>query len=348
MGFATVVIEDERWRTYQVVSGDRTVVVGQPLRIRNEATTEIGTRMLLPTLILIPVIVLTVLFLVKRGLRPLTRFADELNSRTPHALGSIDLKSLPAELLPMASAMNDLLARLSAALDAQKVFVADAAHELLTPLTALQVHVQMLERARSEDRRIQATLDVRAGLERCISLARQLLTLARHSADTPPEVRRSVRLGEIVRVVVSDILPKAHSRGIDLGVASSDDCELMGDDKAIQTLVANLIDNAVKYSPDQGRVDVAIGMRAGQSVLTVSDNGPGIAPAEQSRVFDRFYRSSTVDVEGSGLGLAIAREIAARHDATISLRTPGKLGGLDVEVIFRTGRPWTHAQDAVT
>jgi two-component system, OmpR family, sensor kinase len=336
-GLSTATVNGERWRTFQRESQDRTVLTGQPLRIRNEATTEIWTRILLPMLLLIPVIVVTVLFLVKRGLRPLTRFATELNSRSPNALGSIELHAMPAELLPMASAMNDLLARLSAALESQQVFVADATHELLTPLTALQVQVQMLERARSDERRVQATRDVRTSLERCISLARQLLTLARHSTDLPPEVRRSVRLGDVVRAAVADVLPKAHSRGIDLGVASDDDCELTGDEKALQTLIANLIDNAVKYAPVDGRVDVTIATRNSQPVLTVSDNGPGIAEAEQQRVFDRFYRSSSADAEGSGLGLAIVREIALRHGASITLNTPGKLGGLDAEVAF--GKP---------
>jgi two-component system, OmpR family, sensor kinase len=333
-GLHTVRIAGERWRTYQFVSGEDTIVAAQPLRVRDEASAEIAARIALPMLLIIPLVVLTVLFLVKRGLRPLTRFASELHSRSPNALGSIELQSMPAELLPMANAMNDLLARLSAAQSAQQVFIADAAHELLTPLTALQVQVQMLERARTEERRNQATRDVRTSLERCIALARQLLTLARHSTEQPAEPRRPLRLGDAVRAAVSDVLPKAHLRSIDLGVASETDCTLVGEEKAIQTLLANLLDNAIKYAPSSGRVDVVIGTREGRPVITVSDNGPGIAPAEKPRVFDRFYRSNKVDVEGSGLGLAIAREIADRHDATIELHTPGRLGGLDVEVVF--------------
>lgn len=333
-GLRTVRINGERWRTYQFGSDGTTIVAAQPLDVRDEATAEIAARVTLPMLLLIPLVVLVVLFLVKRGLRPLTRFAGELHSRSPDALGSIELHSMPAELLPMANAMNDLLARLSAALSSQQVFVADAAHELLTPLTALQVQVQMLERARTEERRNQATRDVRTSLERCIALARQLLTLARHSTEQPVEPRRPLRLGDAVRAAVSDVLPKAHLRGIDLGVASETDCTLVGEEKAIQTLLANLLDNAIKYAPSSGRVDVVIGTREGRPVITVSDNGPGIAPAEKPRVFDRFYRSNQVDVEGSGLGLAIAREIAARHDATIELQTPGRLGGLDVAVVF--------------
>ena len=292
--------------------------------------------MILPLVLLVPAIILTVLFLVKRGLRPLTRFAHELDSRRSDALASLPLSALPAELLPMATAMNELLARLARAVAAQEVFIADAAHELLTPLTALQVQVQMLERARSEERRVQATEDVRSSLERCIGLARQLLTLARYTGETPPEPDfTQVPLLGVVRAAVAEVLPKAHARAIDLGVTSNTDCVIQGDDKALLTLLANLLDNAIKYSPQGSRVDVAIDVREKAPVVTVSDGGPGIPPAEQARVFDRFYRSRNAESQGSGLGLAIALEIAVRHGARIALRTPGKLGGLDAEVVFQ-------------
>jgi two-component system OmpR family sensor kinase len=333
-GFSTRVINGEPWRIFVSAIGEQTIQVAQPVRIRTEASAEIASRIALPMLLLVPIVVLAVLWLLKRGLRPLSRFAEDLDSRSHSALESVPLTGLPAELLPMATAINDLLARLRAALSAQQVFVADATHELLTPLTALQVQVQMLERAKSEDRRSQATRDVRASLERCITLARQLLTLARHTGDTPSAPSQSMQLGDVVRAAMSDVLPKAHARRIDLGIASETACAVVGEPKALQTLLGNLMDNAVKYSPVAGRVDVSIDTRGNQPRVTVSDTGPGISTGDQARVFDRFYRSTSVDVEGSGLGLAIAREIAATHGAKIELRTPGQLGGLDVEVIF--------------
>ena len=336
LGFSTIPIEGEEWRRFVLPLGDRTIQAAQPLRIRNEASLEIGARVTVPLLLLIPFIVLTVLLLVKRGLKPLTLFAKELDSRSPRSLGSVALTGMPAELLPMATAMNELLSRLSAALEAQQVFVADAAHELLTPLAALQV--QVLERAPSEDRRSRAIVDVRASLERCIGLARQLLALARHSAEIPAEPAQRLLLGQVVRSAITDVLPKAHARRIDLGVAGEVDCAIDGDEKALQTLLGNLLDNAVKYSPVAGRVDVTIGAEGDRPIITVSDSGPGIRLSERARVFDRFYRSKDVDAEGSGLGLAIAKEIAARHGAQIDLVTPGRLGGLDVQVKFNAGR----------
>ncbi len=236
---------------------------------------------------------------------------------------------------PRVEFLTQLLARLNAALSAQQVFVADAAHELLTPLTALQVQVQVLERARSEDRRQQATQDVRKSLERCVELTRQLLSLARHSAEQPSGPAHRHSLGQAVRAAMSDVLPKAHARGIDLGIARETESFVVADGKAIQTLIANLLDNAIKYSPANGRVDVSILERNAQPLITVSDAGPGIPVADRERVFDRFYRVSDAETEGSGLGLAIAREIATRHGASIELRVPGALGGLDVDVLFR-------------
>ena len=335
-GFSTHRIGGEEWRVFARHDGARIVEAAQPLRIRNGAGVDIAGRVILPLVLMVPVIIFSVLFLVKRGLRPLTRFVHELDSRRPDALASLPLTALPAELLPMATAMNELLTRLSRALAAQEVFIADAAHELLTPLTALQVQVQILERARSEERRAQATEDVRSSLERCVGLARQLLTLARYSGEAQPahDFEEVLLLG-VVRAAVAEVLPKAHARGIDLGLTRSTDCVIHGDDKALLTLVANLLDNAIKYSPSGSRVDVAIDVREKAPVVTVSDGGPGIAPAEQARVFDRFYRSRNADAQGSGLGLAIALEIAVRHGARIALRTPGKLGGLDAEVVFQ-------------
>ncbi len=336
-GFTSFSLGGEDWRMYSRRAGESTIQVAQPLNVRNEASAEIASRVALPIMLLVPVVVLTVLLLVKRGLRPLVRFTEQLDAHSPGALQTMPVATLPAELVPMANAMNDLLARLGAALDAQQIFIADATHELLTPLTALQVQVQMLERARSTERREQATRDVRAGLERCIALARQLLSLARHSAAGAPDVRETVELAAVVRSAVADVLPKAHERRIDLGVVREARCGVRADAKSLQVLLGNLLDNAIKYSPAGGRVDVVIDITNRRPVVIISDNGPGIAAADQPRVFDRFYRSSSVDADGSGLGLAIAREIAIRHGASIELSTPGRLGGLDASVVFAAG-----------
>jgi two-component system OmpR family sensor kinase len=342
-GFSYQHIDGEKWRVFSREDVNHTILAAQPLRVRNEAANDIASRVMLPMLLLVPVLVLTVLFLLKRGLRPLTRFTAELDARSPRAMDAVPLDALPAELRPMGLAMNQLLGRLEAALNAQQVFIADAAHELLTPLTALQVQVQMLERAKSAERREQTMQDVRMSLERCINLARQLLTLARHSTEPPSDIFRPLALGTAVRAAMSEVLPKAIAREIDLGIAAESPAMLSGDIRALQVLLANLLDNAIKYSPTGTRVDVSIEQREGGTVVTISDMGPGISVADRTRVFDRFYRATGTEADGSGLGLAIAREIAARHGAQIVFESPGSLGGLDVEIKFPASAERSHA-----
>jgi two-component system OmpR family sensor kinase len=337
-GFSIQTINGEPWRVFTRVAGNQRFEAAQPLQVRSEASSEISTRVTVPLALLVPLLVFTVLFLVRRGLRPLTRFTTELDVRTPGSLSSLSLQSLPDELLPMAVAMNHLLSRLHAALEAQEVFIADAAHELLTPLTALQVQVQMLERAKTPDRRERAIGDVRESLERCVHLARQLLTLARQSAHVGEAVWQPHRLTDLVRQSMARALPQAHLRTIDLGIVSETHTEIECDSRSIQTLLSNLLENAIKYTPAGGRVDVSIQDHVDNALVIISDSGPGVSEAHKARVFDRFYRAPGVESEGTGLGLSIAREVAERHGASIDLRSPGALGGLDAYVLFQRAK----------
>jgi signal transduction histidine kinase len=245
----------------------------------------------------------------------------------------VSTEKLPNELLPVVGALNDLLNRLRQALASQKNFIADAAHEILTPLTALQVQLQVLERAKTEQRRLQATCDVRASLERCVNLARQLLELARSSSDLSQAAFTAVDLAAAARRAVEEALPKARAKNIDLGLLASHTVLVIGDTLSLQVLLRNLIDNAIKYSSGGGRVDVLIDSNPDPRLI-VSDAGPGIPPEERGRLFDRFYRGSNRDIEGTGLGLAIVKEIADRHGAEITFKSPGLLGGLDVVARF--------------
>ena len=248
------------------------------------------------------------------------------------------MAGLPTELAPVAAALNVLLARLEHALAAQQTFVADAAHELLTPLTALHVHTQALERARTEDRREAARIDLQSGLQRCIRLVRQLLALARQSPDVQHHALAPVDLATIAIDAVSDAHATATARGADLGIAAAQSAWVLGDAEGLRLMLRNLVDNAIKYGPSGGRVDVATGVdvESRKAWLRVSDAGPGIPEADRQRVFDRFFRRPGHAADGSGLGLAIVREIATRHGATVALVSPGTLGGLDVSVSFDT------------
>ena len=230
------------------------------------------------------------------------------------------------------------LGRLRAALERERAFMADAAHELRTPLTALHLQVGMLTRASSEGEREAAMSTLAAGVQRAIHLVEQMLVLARQEprAVSP---RVPVRLDELARGIVAELVPLADAGYIDLGVAAAQPATITGDPDAVRTLLRNLVDNAVRYTPAGGRVDVTAESTSGSARLTVTDDGPGIPPEERTRVFDRFHRPAGTAPPGSGLGLAIVKAIAEAHGATVSL-APGPSGkGLAVTVVFPAQPP---------
>jgi two-component system, OmpR family, sensor kinase len=234
---------------------------------------------------------------------------------------------------PLVLALNDLLGRLRAALERERAFMADAAHELRTPLTALYRQLGMLARASGEAEREAAMSTLSAGVQRSIHLVEQMLALARQEPRADSQ-RVPVRLDELARAIVTELVPLADAGHIDLGVAAAQPATVAGDPDALRTLLRNLVDNAVRYTPAGGRVDVTVESRAGAARLTVSDDGPGIPPEERKRVFDRFYRRAGTAPSGSGLGLAIVKAIADAHGATLSLDAGPSGKGLAVSVTF--------------
>jgi len=255
-------------------------------------------------------------------------FAAALRRRRSDDIEPVAVTGLPDEVRPVAEALNELLARLRSALERERAFLADAAHELRTPLTALDLRAQAVVDAREEDRDA-ALRDLRAGVARVARLVEQLLAIAReqHGAAAMPE---PLDLDELVRRTVADFVPLAESAGIDLGIESAEAVRVMGEADALRRLLGNLLDNAVRYTPAGGRVDVAVVVEAGvpaHAVVTVTDTGPGIPPAQRERVFDRFHRVPGTAGTGSGLGLALARSIAVRHQGEVLLEDgPGGQG----------------------
>ncbi len=334
LGFATVHAPSGGWRVYSTMIGDEVVQVAQPLELREELAFSAVRRTLAPVLSLLPLLALLVWGIVGRSLEPLQRLAGAAASRTPAALEPFDEASVPEEAVPLVRALNDLLARLRSALASQRAFVADAAHELRTPLAALKVQTQLARTADGPER-AAALADLEAGLDRATHVVRQLLTLARLEPGAEAGASRApVSLAELAREAVADHAPLAERRGVDLGATRvADDAIALADAGGLRTLLANLVDNAVVYTPGGGRVDVSAGVEGGRPFLEVADTGPGIPAAERERVFDRFYRLPGAPGSGSGLGLAIARAIAERDGAAVVLGdTPG--GGLTVRVVL--------------
>jgi two-component system OmpR family sensor kinase len=333
-GFSKVMIGGRRWRLFASRSGGQLVIASQPREIHIAAARQITFRTLLPTLAVLPVAGLMIWLAVSFGLRPLARITSELRLRSHRDVSPLDATRLPPDIAPVVHALNDLMQRLSEIISKQRRFIADAAHELLTPLTAVRLQSQLLARAEGPSRQREAMSELQGGVSRALHLARQLLTLARHDSDAGAQPVAPVDLGELIGQVVAIHLPLAEAKSIRLEVNVIDSALVPGDSEALNTLVANLIENAIKYSDSGGMARVTLQSRPNEVWLHVEDSGPGIPSDERERVFDRFYRRVESTEGGSGLGLAIARDIAARHQAAISLNSSAALGGLDACVCF--------------
>ncbi|BAO85527.1 MULTISPECIES: ATP-binding protein [Caballeronia] len=338
LGFSTEMTPRGEWRVYSAIVGDNVVQLAQPLSIRNRVAAGVAWRTLWPLVLLLPLLGVAIWVIVGRGLAPLQRVTRALDTRHPEALDPLSDQRLPQEVRPVVRALNALLSRLSAALDTQKAFVADAAHELRTPLAAVQIQAQLVGRAQDDDTRREALADLNEGIARATRLAEQLLALARSEPDGKA-VETRVDLDELLEGCVRGYVLVAQERGVDLGIEASESASVKGDPDSLRVMFNNLIDNATKYTPRGGRVDVCVKLEGGNPLVEIADTGPGIPGEERERVFDRFYRVGEgvnrprTDVAGSGLGLAIVRRIAVQHGATVSLGE-SEAGGLKVAVRF--------------
>ncbi|WP_225934722.1 sensor histidine kinase [Cupriavidus sp. EM10] len=335
LGFTDARTESGEWRIYSVQLGPAVVQIAQPLSARRTLAAHMALRTVAPLLLLLPLLAWLVWMAVGRGLRPLREIATEVRSRDAKTLAPLAVRDMPDEIAPLSDALNQLLARLSHAIDTQRAFVADAAHALRTPLTALQLQAQLVERAPSAEARQEAMGQLRQGLERLTHLVAQLLTLARQEPGAVPPPHEPVDLRALAGGVVAEMSQAAIDRDIDLGLeerGANGPVTIRGDADALRILLTNLVDNAVHYIPRGGRIDVDVAHTAHGIELVVTDNGPGIPAGERARVFDRFYRVPDAPTGGSGLGLAIVDEVAQSHGARVALEDAAP--GLRVRVIF--------------
>lgn len=320
LGYANVDTRDGPWRVFGIQARDVVIQVAQPMQLRDRLAAGSALRTLLPFLLLLPVLGFAVWVTVGRELRPLESVARAVRSRDAGALDPLPATELPEEVSPLVNELNDLLARLGRALSVQRDFVADAAHELRTPLAALRLQMQLAERAASDAERGEAFVALRGGLERATRVVEQLLTLARQEPDGAPQKHEVVDLAALARSVVADRSLLAEAKAVDLGVADAAALTVHGDPDALRIALSNLVDNALRHTPRGGRVDVGVRRDGDRALLEVVDDGPGIPAAERERVFDRFYRrADAAESGGGGLGLAIVRGIAQRHGATVTL-----------------------------
>jgi two-component system OmpR family sensor kinase len=333
-GYQTVSVEGRDWRIFTLDGSDKTISVAAPINIRSDRATAMALRILVPVLATIPLYGLLIWLIVGDGLRPLVQIAGAIRRRAPSSLEPLPERGLPEEVTPMVSELNALLARLREAIDKQKRFTADAAHELRSPLAALQVQLDMLARARSPEESREALESLRAGMRRAARLIEQMLTMARLDPEEAGEAFGEVDLATLASAVVAELEPLAEAKRIALTLKELDAVKLRGQPQALYTLVRNLVDNAIRYTPAGGRVLLSIHNLQTEVLLQVEDSGPGIPPGERSRVFDRFYRLPGSHPEGSGLGLAIVQQVARAHGGQVALDEGSGGRGLRVTVRF--------------
>jgi two-component system, OmpR family, sensor kinase len=335
LGFSDIDVEGVRLRVYSLQTPEHTIQIAQDLDARQARARVLAVRAVLPVVLLAPLLMMAVWWLISRSLAPVQRVRSQVAGRAADDLSPLPEAGLPEEVLPLVSELNLLFGRVREAFAAQQTFVADAAHELRSPLTALRLQAQALRRAQDDASREAAVGRLNDGIERAIQLVNQLLVLAREEGNKQGagDAQR-IDLQDLARQVVADVLPQAQARRIDIGLATPDSVWVRGQPEPLHILLRNLLDNAIKYSPQGGQVDISLSAAHGSSTLTVEDSGPGIAEAERERVFDRFYRTADAGAAGSGLGLAIVKTIAERHGAAVKLDRSQRLGGLKVELRF--------------
>jgi len=331
LGFADVDFDGRRWRVFSTTSRGRVIQVAQPLSVRHQLAAAAAWRSVVPLLIAAPLVALAVWWLVGVSLAPLRNLVAAVRARDAESMTPLPLAGLPSELTPLGGALNALLARLRGSFDAQRAFVADAAHELRSPLTALKLQVDLVRRAPGEAARAQALQELGQGTERMQRLVEQLLALARAEPGGAETELRDIDVVEPVRQATADTIGLAVASGVELELEAPPQRRARADAAALRILARNLIDNAVRHAGRNGRVRVQLAAGGAGVILRVDDSGPGIPAAERARVFDRFYRRSDAATIGSGLGLAIVRAIAERHGADVRL-DDSPLGGLRAEV----------------
>lgn len=326
-GFHTAKIDGASWRTYTVPASPFRLQVAQSANFRQRVILHSAWKSVASIAVLIPLSGVLLWLVIHLTLRPVERLVQSIASQDERTLAELPVTHVPQELVPLVESMNGLIGRLRGAFDAQRHFVQDAAHELRTPLAACILQAGVL-RQNLEGAEVEPLDRLQGGLHRMRRLVEQLLRLAREDAGGPGGDEVSIDLRVLIRDAVADLMPLAEQHGIDLGITSLAAVEARGDAHGLRTILDNLIDNAVRYTAPGGQVDIASREECGQSIIEVSDNGPGIPPEALSHVFNRFYRLPDSASEGSGIGLAIVQSAARRNRMEVALINRSEPHGL--------------------
>lgn len=337
LGFSDRWIEEQPWRFFANYDPETgfTVVISEKYELREALETHITRDSIFIMLISYPFLGILIWLIVGRGLDSLKKIASEVRNREPSFLQPVDTESVPAEIKPMIDELNELFQRLVDAFEREKRFAADAAHELRTPLAALKAHAQVALKATLDEERNEALRKVLTGVDRSAHVVQQLLTLSQMVPEGAHGELVPVNLIKQATEVLADLAPLAIAKNTEIELISPETISsIAGFPTAINILIRNLVDNAIRYTPNGSLIRVMISEDDTHVILKVCDNGPGIPPELRERVFERFFRILGNKTTGSGLGLGIVQEIVELHKAEVSLSAPEQGTGLIVTVTF--------------
>ncbi len=308
--------------------------VAQRTAIREEIAQELALRTLVPIAALVPCLMLITALVIAGSLRPVVRLARDLDTRPADDMRELPAAGTPSELHPFIASINGLLQRIKSMMDQQRRFIADAAHELRTPITALSLQAENLEPVALSVEGRDRLAALRDGMGRTKHLLEQLLALARQETGLP-EAAEPIALDQLAKEVVADLLPEATRRGVDLGFALVEPVVAIGQHVMIGTVMRNLIDNAVRFTPGGGHVDIGIYRDGGEAVVQIEDTGPGIPAGDLDRIFEPFFRGSRPAEDGTGLGLSIVKRIVERLHGSVVLENLSDGGNTGLRATVR-------------
>jgi two-component system sensor histidine kinase QseC len=335
-GFSETHDHAGHWRHFSQWNEDHSVQVqvSENHDIRDDLIGHIAWRLLLPALFGLPLIGLWVWLATRHGFASLDGIASQIASRDPQQLQPLHPPTAPEEIRTLLEALNGLFQRVEHTLEAERRFTADAAHELRTPLAALQAQLQVAQRARDDEERDRSLHQLQSGLTRAAHLVDQMLHLARLDPESGLPDPQPVDLAGLAEAVCADLGPQILAKNLDFDLEASAGCQVTGQAEWLRVLIRNLVDNAVRYTPESGRVRVGVTKKKDSIEFSVNDSGPGIPVEERESVLRRFHRLNQGSQPGSGLGLAIVARIAELHGATLRLDTPNTPKGLLAAVQF--------------
>ena len=332
-GFVERIIDDEHWRFFIFRDGDITVEVAEKYEVRIDLIHHILEGIFLPQLLIIPSLALILWFAVIGGLRPLNVLSGLIRDRSPQNLEAIEVPIVPYEVSPVIDSINDLMKRVDDVLEHEKQFSNYAAHELRTPLAALKTQLQVALRTEDKQQAEEMFQDLLPAIDRMQHLVDQLMMLVRIKASENSS--ESIDLGQLCVDTLKDIVPVAISSNRKLESDTAASAMVNGNSEMLSVLIRNLVGNALKYTNDNGRVQVSVSKQADKVVLSVMDDGIGIADKDHDNIFESFYRVAGTGVEGCGLGLAIVKWVADMHHAGVTLSKGLDGMGVGFSVTFK-------------